>query len=113
MKRRQVLGILLGAPVAAAMPVMPAIANNACVWGPMTVDRHLKLCRDGVHLHVYRDGRDVTDLCVFFDDTPDCRRAHLLREDARGSKYLDPSTREPAMEWVTEFDVREGEPFRR
>lgn len=81
--------------------------------GPLTIERHRALCAEGVHLHVFVDGIDVTARCKFADDTPRAQSALLYKLDADGKKYFDYHKREIATEWVfgNRVEIREGEPF--
>jgi hypothetical protein len=86
----------------------PSVQRRA--WGPVGVRRHRALCRIGTHLHVYHRGEDVTLRCRFFDDRPGRKRAVLyLHQDGR--PYVVPGTKRPAMEVVSDFEVRVGTPF--
>jgi hypothetical protein len=81
------------------------------IWGAVTIDRWQELHRQGVNLHVFYRGEDVTLRCQFADDTPGQQRAELFRLDPDGKKFvlLD---RAPAMELVTtDIEIREGAPF--
>jgi hypothetical protein len=77
-------------------------------WGAVTVERHRTLERQGIRLRVWRFNQDVTNDCVFFDDTPGFERAVLLQRDAAGRHFIDPATGVIAREVVHSFEVREG-----
>jgi hypothetical protein len=77
----------------------------------MDVHRHRALCDRGIHLHVYRFNQDVTKQCRFFDDTPGRERAELYLLNHAGRKYLRADKRGAAIEVVTNFKIRRGEPL--
>ncbi len=109
MERRGFLQRLVGGAVAGAV-VSPVVGAAAGRYGAVTIDRHRHLSQNGVHLHVYCQGEDVTRECLFVDDTPGHRVARLLKRDSiTGKHYIEDG--EAATEDVTDFDLREGEPF--
>lgn len=122
MNRREAISALVagtGVMIAAGQGTT-ARPTSPIVWGPMTVERHRALCDRGIHLHVYVAGVDVTTRCRFFDDTPSNKHADLFRHNSEGRPYLTRNHGEygegrltmAAMEHVTDFEVREGAPFR-
>jgi hypothetical protein len=90
-------------------------------WGAVTVERHRALCAQGIHLHVFLDGWDVTRDCKFADDTGD-GMAELFLTNAEGKRYivhgefehravpthLQPRVATMVVHGVT---ISEGEPF--
>ena len=81
-------------------------------FGTMDVDRHRALMRDGIFIHVKRNGEDVTNRCIFADDSPDDNHAILFCVDAFGKKYLTPDRHSVAKETVLGGVVmEEGPPF--
>lgn len=79
-------------------------------YGPMTFERHRRLCRQGVHLHVMHRGRDVSRRCTFADDTGD-GMAELFIHNEAGKRYMDRYTNRVAKEIVYGVTFVEGEPF--
>lgn len=57
-------------------------------WGAVTVERHTRLAKEGIHLHVWHDGVDVTGRCRWATDQGE-GRAELLALDHRGKPYVD------------------------
>jgi hypothetical protein len=112
MRKREFLKSL-----AAALFVVPAswrVATSRTpreVWGPVDVERHRALCMRGTHLHIYHFNQDVSTRCRFFDDTPGQERAELHLLNDKGRPYLAPDRDGPAIEVITNFVVRRGDPF--
>jgi len=106
MNRRQVLTSLIGVLGGAGLGAL----NSTRRYGPVTVERHARLREEGVHLHVFYQGREVTRRCRFADDTGE-GMAELFLHDASGKAYWDPHTREIAKEFVCGVTFREGAPF--
>lgn len=89
-------------------------------FGAVDVPRHRVLAAEGVHLHVFYRGIDVTTRCAFADDTGE-GMAELYLLNADGKKYLVPvvgaaygeypGEREVAKEIVYGVTIVEGEPF--
>lgn len=78
-------------------------------YGPISIGWHRALDQQGIHLHVFYQGQDVTQRCTFADDTG-AGVAHLLKVNADGKKYIDVDG-EIAAECVTGIEIRVGEPF--
>ncbi len=81
MNRREVLKGLAG--VAALSTVASYAALTEKRWGPMNVHRHTDLKRQGIHIHVFHEGRDITTDCCFADDTGD-GMAEVFVKDGNG-----------------------------
>lgn len=79
-------------------------------YGPISIQRHLELQRQGVHLHVYYQNEDVTRRCSFADDTG-AGRARLFKLNEQGEPYIEPGKNVVATEWVEGVEIREGTPF--
>lgn len=80
-------------------------------YGAMTIERHLRFCGQGVHLHVFHQGRDVTTRCVFADDTGE-GMAELFVLDVNGRRFFNQRSHEAAKEIVYGVTFRHGAPFR-
>ena len=104
MNRRGFLGGLV-ALVAGAAAMAPTRR-----YGPMTIARHRALQHQGVHLHVFHYGRDVTLNCSYADDTGE-GMAHVFLRNADGRFYLD-SDGSAARDTVHGVMFQEGAPFR-
>lgn len=111
-RRTFLQGLAVAAGFGSVATAQAAATQRPLVWGPMDVDRHRALCEQGIHLHVYVDGKDVSGHCRFFDDTPGQQRAEFFKADANGRHYLNDDKDGPAMETLHVFEVREGAPFR-
>lgn len=105
--RRRFLGVL-GAAV--AVPLVPT-TREPTRYGPVTVQRHLVLARQGVHLHVMHQARDITMTGVFFAD--DTGRGFAMRyvRDDQGRSFVVPGTRRAAIERLDGVTFQEGAPF--
>lgn len=79
-------------------------------YGAVTVERHRECQAQGVHLHVWYRGRDVTTQCCFADDTNE-GMAELYLLNADGNKYRDPNTNHVAKEIVYGITIVAGEPL--
>lgn len=111
MNKRHFLKAFAAALVAAPAALKASAADTQrVVWGPMDVMRHREYTKQGIHLHVYHKGQDVSSRCRFFDDTPGRERAELYLRDANGRFYLCPDKSQAALEIVTDFEVRRGGP---
>jgi hypothetical protein len=97
--RRGFLG-LVGAAIAGFLAT-----TSRRRYGPVTIERHQQLRRQGIHLHTFHQGRDVTCRCRFADDTGN-GVADLLLHNAAGKPYWDPRTRTAAHEIVTGVTMR-------
>ena len=75
--------------------------------GPLTLERHRDLRNEGIDLHVFYQGEDVTSRCKFADDTSGNNTATLFKVNAQGRKYLDANGIEVAKEYVTPIEIRE------
>jgi hypothetical protein len=62
-------------------------------YGALTVERHQYLCAQGVYLHVFHAGRDVTIGCLFADD----------RGEGMAVRY----TRDAQLSEAKQLDLRE------
>ena len=83
MTRRVFLGMFPGACLARYVQTRDASTR----YGALTVARHRRwLCQQGVALHVYHRGIDVTARCIFADDT-NKGMAELLLHAADGRPY--------------------------
>lgn len=102
MTRREVLGL-----AAAAFVMAPSSGPR---WGAVTLERHRVLAYQGVHIHVFYDGVDVTKRCQFADDTG-AGVAHLLTLGPKGKPYLDRSTGAVARDIVYGITMRAGDPL--
>lgn len=71
-------------------------------WGPMTIERHTDLKRQGVHLRVFVRGEDVTDRCRFANDTPGHEVAELYRRIGAGFQFHLDEDGEPVVEVARE-----------
>lgn len=69
-------------------------------YGLLTWDRHKTFKDEGIDLHVFVDGVDVTSRCHVADDTPGHAYAVLYKRDASGYSYVDVNG-ELAQEIVT------------
>jgi hypothetical protein len=69
-------------------------------YGPLSVEQTRKLWDQGIELHIFVGGKDVTQCCSFVDDTPGHEVAYLFKLNERGHKYIDHQTKEAAMEIV-------------
>jgi hypothetical protein len=98
------LTALAGATVFTALPTA-----SAPRYGAVTVGRHRVLCSQGVFLHVFHKGRDVTDRCSFADDTGE-GIADLFIHNAAGRVHWDKGTHGAAREIVHGVTLREGAP---
>jgi len=58
-------------------------------YGAVTIARHRVLCSQGVYLHVFYQGRDVTDRCRFADDTGEGMADLLLHTKAGKQSFWD------------------------
>lgn len=106
MNRREMLARVVGLAAVAAVPVTSSPTER---FGPVTPHRHLMLCRQGIHLHVFHKGEDVTRRCAFADDTEDDGFAVLFKQDADGHTISD--GRGPATEYISGIELRRGAPF--
>lgn len=68
------------------------------------------LSGQGVHIHVFHKGVDVTARCIFADDT-DGGMAVLFLSDAKGRKYIGRRMNMAAKETVYGVTLVEGAPF--
>ena len=93
------------ATLAAAVFVSPTRPRR---FGAISVARHAQLRAQGIDLHVWVAGVDVTRRCRFADDTGD-GWAELLKHNADGRPYLG-ADGEIAREIVRGICVREGPP---
>lgn len=59
------------------------------IYGPITIDRHRFLKSQGIDLHVFIRGEDMTNRCRFVDDTPGQEVALLFRKNIHGHCYRD------------------------
>jgi hypothetical protein len=80
---------------------------------PLTADLHRDLSQEGVYLHVFVRGADVTDRCYFADDRPGHKIARLFKLDADGHFYVDQATGLAARETLVDdsVEIREGDPL--
>jgi hypothetical protein len=78
-------------------------------WGAVNLRRHAALAQDGIHLHVWHDGVDVTGRCRWATDEGE-GAAELLALNERGKPHLNPAG-EIAIVRVTGIALVEGEPF--
>jgi hypothetical protein len=79
-------------------------------FGPLTVDRHTALTEQGIVLHVFVAGYDVTRRCFFADDTPGQQIACCYKVNSCGQKYREHGAL--AQEVFTEdIEIREGGPL--
>lgn len=104
MNRRHVLKSL-----AAVLPTL-AITLRTPRYGPVTIARHNAFIAQGVYLHVYHRGEDVTSRCCFADDTGD-GTATLFLFDAKGRFYRRPGETVVAKEIVHGVTIKPGKKF--
>lgn len=93
----------------AALPFLRPSAPKR--WGPVDVHQHHRLVGEGIHLHVWHRGEDITHRCFFADDSDGVGRAGLYKLNADGRRYLDRAHGRAAREWVTGIELRDGPPF--
>ena len=106
MNRRKFLSSVVGVGAVAATGAGVAVADTSRKWGYVDVRKHTLLkSRNGIDLHVFHNGEDVTRRCFEFDDEFDYAR--LYKHDVKGGRvYRDRATGKPAQETVHGFTIR-------
>lgn len=84
---------------AVAAPVVRILLGRSEKVGLMTVERWFAEQRNEHGYSVLLDGRDITDGCVWFDDTTG--QAEVLKRDSDGHFYSDSSGRNSTRQLLT------------
>ena len=101
--RRKFLTGLLGSAAAVGVAATAAPPKK---WGYLSVERHRKLKAQGIDLHVFSGGQDVTKHCFEADDI--AGYARLYKHNQEGHKYVDPHTHTAAAETVYGIEIRQA-----
>lgn len=101
--RRGLFGCFAGGVVAGlASTPQP---QRAGMYGPVDIARYYRLRQQGITLRVIHQGRDVTNNCIFADDSG-LGRALVYKRTYDGHRYIDVNTGDAAKEWLTGISFR-------